>query len=90
MMLAELLASLGDLAPAAGAPLDATQAARAVKAVVYDSRKAGAGSLFVALRGEKADGAAFAVQAVSRGAPAGGGHFVKRPKTGMESGMWPP
>jgi UDP-N-acetylmuramoyl-L-alanyl-D-glutamate--2,6-diaminopimelate ligase len=40
----------------------------AVSAIAYDSRRAVAGSVFVALRGLKADGAAFASQATARGA----------------------
>ncbi|HLB11938.1 MAG TPA: Mur ligase domain-containing protein, partial [Dehalococcoidia bacterium] len=36
--------------------------------VVTDSRKAGPGSLFVALKGERVDGRDFAGQAVDRGA----------------------
>jgi UDP-N-acetylmuramoyl-L-alanyl-D-glutamate--2,6-diaminopimelate ligase len=36
--------------------------------IVYDSRKASAGAIFVALRGRHADAAQFAPQAVSRGA----------------------
>lgn len=39
-----------------------------VTAIDYDSRKAASGSVFVALRGSKADGAAFAADAVQRGA----------------------
>ena len=39
-----------------------------VTAIVYDSRRAIEGSVFVALRGLKADGAAFATQAIARGA----------------------
>jgi UDP-N-acetylmuramoyl-L-alanyl-D-glutamate--2,6-diaminopimelate ligase len=38
-----------------------------VSAVVYDSRRAVVGSIFVALRGLKADGAEFVPQAISRG-----------------------
>lgn len=49
--------TVGDVAPDA-----------AVSAVTYDSRRAMRGSVFVALRGLKADGAEFAAQAVSRGA----------------------
>jgi UDP-N-acetylmuramoyl-L-alanyl-D-glutamate--2,6-diaminopimelate ligase len=41
---------------------------RQVTAVVYDSRRAAAGAIFVAMRGEHADGAAFAQQAIARGA----------------------
>jgi UDP-N-acetylmuramoyl-L-alanyl-D-glutamate--2,6-diaminopimelate ligase len=39
-----------------------------VSAITYDSRRAVAGSVFVALRGLKADGAEFVTQAVARGA----------------------
>jgi UDP-N-acetylmuramoyl-L-alanyl-D-glutamate--2,6-diaminopimelate ligase len=39
-----------------------------VSAVVYDSRRATPGSVFVALRGLKADGAEFVSQAIDRGA----------------------
>jgi UDP-N-acetylmuramoyl-L-alanyl-D-glutamate--2,6-diaminopimelate ligase len=39
-----------------------------VTSVTYDSRQAGPGSVFVALRGVKADGAAFAMDALRRGA----------------------
>jgi len=41
-----------------------------VTAVAYDSRQAGPGSVFVALRGVNADGASFAREALSRGAVA--------------------
>jgi UDP-N-acetylmuramoyl-L-alanyl-D-glutamate--2,6-diaminopimelate ligase len=41
-----------------------------VSAIVYDSRRAIAGSIFVALRGLKADGAEFVTQASERGAAA--------------------
>ena len=47
------------LADAAGSP---------VTAVVYDSRRAVPGAVFVALRGQRQDGARFAPQAVARGA----------------------
>jgi UDP-N-acetylmuramoyl-L-alanyl-D-glutamate--2,6-diaminopimelate ligase len=68
MTLLELLTSLGDLAPRVREALDPATAERQAKGVAYDSRKAGAGSVFVALKGQKADGSAFAVQALSRGA----------------------
>ena len=45
-------------------------AAIAASGVVYDSRRAVPGAVFVALRGQKADGAAFAAQAIARGAAA--------------------
>src|SRR5512132_4368617 len=38
--------------------------------VVYDSRKAGRGTVFVALPGQKADGVSFAPQALAAGAVA--------------------
>jgi UDP-N-acetylmuramoyl-L-alanyl-D-glutamate--2,6-diaminopimelate ligase len=50
--------------------VDEATAARTVKAIVYDSRRAAAGTVFAALRGEKADGTAFAMQAITRGAMA--------------------
>ena len=39
-----------------------------VRSVTYDSRQAGPGSVFVALRGVKADGTSFALDAIRRGA----------------------
>lgn len=42
----------------------------AVTGVVYDSRRAAAGSVFVGLRGQQADGVSFAREAVTRGAVA--------------------
>jgi len=50
--------------PQAGAAGDEAS----VTSIAYDSRTVTAGALFVALRGERADGAAFAGQAVARGA----------------------
>lgn len=54
-----------------------------VTAVVYDSRRAVPGAIFVGLRGQKEDGTRFAPQAVARGAalvvaesPAPAGHHV--------------
>ena len=41
-----------------------------VRAVTYDSREAGPGTIFVALRGTKTDGARFAAQALAKGAVA--------------------
>ncbi len=52
-----------DLSAAAGLAEDAV-----VSSVTYDSRRAVPGSVFVALHGLKADGAAFVPQAVARGA----------------------
>ncbi len=50
------------------APLTAAQRACAVTGVAYDSRQIVPGAIFVAIRGEKADGAAFAQQALVKGA----------------------
>ena len=71
MTLAELLN-----ATASRAPFDAQQkpalaardAARTVVSVTSDSRNVAPGSVFVALRGLKADGTSFARDAISRGA----------------------
>jgi UDP-N-acetylmuramoyl-L-alanyl-D-glutamate--2,6-diaminopimelate ligase len=70
MTLGTLLAALGDLTPRLPASLDAIAADRAVKALAYDSRRTGSGSLFIALRGQKTDGRAFAAQAIAKGATA--------------------
>lgn len=43
------------------------EGARVIADIVYDSRRATPGSLFVALKGLKADGSSFASQAASRG-----------------------
>ncbi len=70
MTLAALLAALGDLISGPEPSLDAAAADRPVKAVAYDSRKTIPGSVFVALTGRRADGRAFAAQALGRGATA--------------------
>jgi UDP-N-acetylmuramoyl-L-alanyl-D-glutamate--2,6-diaminopimelate ligase len=49
-------------------PIDDATASASVTGVVYDSRKAAPGTVFVAVRGQHADGNAFVPQAVSRGA----------------------
>jgi UDP-N-acetylmuramoyl-L-alanyl-D-glutamate--2,6-diaminopimelate ligase len=61
----ECLASITTDASAVDGIADKT---RSVSAIVYDSRRAPAGSVFVALRGLKADGAQFVTQAAERGA----------------------
>jgi UDP-N-acetylmuramoyl-L-alanyl-D-glutamate--2,6-diaminopimelate ligase len=68
--LGELLTAVRDRAPFTGAGLDlSADAERAtVTAIVYDSRQASPGSVFVALRGLQADGTAFARDAAGRGA----------------------
>ena len=67
---AALLRSVADRPPfpgATGMDLAATFSGD-VSSIAYDSRAAGPGSVFVALRGVHADGAAFARDAVARGA----------------------
>jgi len=54
--------------PQADEGLEGAAAGADVVGVAYDSRLAGPGSVFVALRGAHADGAAFVHDAVSRGA----------------------
>jgi UDP-N-acetylmuramoyl-L-alanyl-D-glutamate--2,6-diaminopimelate ligase len=64
-----LIALLGDagiIVPDTSVP--AAQASAEVSAVAYDSRQVARGSVFIALRGQQADGAAFARDAVARGA----------------------
>ncbi len=69
MTLGELFDALGDLVAVPIEPAE-PPSSKAVKALTYDSRRATAGALFVALKGQKADGAAYAVQALSKGAVA--------------------
>ena len=82
MTVAELLEALVQPALLSAPPVvpDAV-GSTTVTAVVYDSRRAVPGAVFVALRGQKDDGARFAPQAVARGAvlvvaetPAPAGH----------------
>ena len=68
MTLADAVDTLRPLqAMPAGAELGVAAESR-VSAIAYDSRRVGAGSIFVALKGLKADGAAFVEQAMARGA----------------------
>jgi UDP-N-acetylmuramoyl-L-alanyl-D-glutamate--2,6-diaminopimelate ligase len=69
MTVVELIGALVQpaLLPALPAVSDAI-GSTAATAVVYDSRRAVPGAVFVALRGQKDDGARFAPQAVARGA----------------------
>ena len=67
-LLGELLVGAGLHDAAAGIPPDA--GAVEVTAVVYDSRRAEPGAIFVAISGFHADGHAFAREAVLRGAVA--------------------
>ncbi|MBI4476051.1 MAG: UDP-N-acetylmuramoyl-L-alanyl-D-glutamate--2,6-diaminopimelate ligase, partial [Acidobacteria bacterium] len=70
MTLGELVSSLADDPPltATSGAVDHAAASRTVKAVVYDSRRATPGSVFVALRGQHANGTAFARPAGAKGA----------------------
>jgi UDP-N-acetylmuramoyl-L-alanyl-D-glutamate--2,6-diaminopimelate ligase len=59
------------LAPDAAGRVDAAgKADVSVSGVAHDSRAVSRGSVFVAVRGQRADGAAFAAQALTRGAAA--------------------
>ena len=70
MILGDVVDSLRTLlAVAPAAELDVA-AVTPVSAIAYDSRRVVPGSVFVALKGLKADGGAFAEQAISRGARA--------------------
>lgn len=72
MTLGALLARLSsaDSAPLDGGALSVADADQAVVGVAYDSRQASPGDIFVALRGQQADGAAFVAEALHRGAVA--------------------
>jgi UDP-N-acetylmuramoyl-L-alanyl-D-glutamate--2,6-diaminopimelate ligase len=66
--LADAMDALGPLV--VDPPPPAALGTRLVTAIAYDSRRVSPGALFVALRGLRADGTAFAAQAASRGAAA--------------------
>jgi UDP-N-acetylmuramoyl-L-alanyl-D-glutamate--2,6-diaminopimelate ligase len=69
MTLRDLLQAIAPLRPSvSGGDVPESAGVEAVRAVAYDSRRASPGSVFVALRGERADGAAFAPQAIAKGA----------------------
>lgn len=67
MTLRDLLREIPDQ-PAVAGVSDASAGDTRVTSVAYDSRQAGPGSVFVALRGVHADGASFARDALGRGA----------------------
>jgi len=71
MTLGELIAGAHTLAPDARATVTAAnrQSAR-VTSIAHDSRAVSAGTVFVAIKGQRADGARFATQAATRGAVA--------------------
>lgn len=64
----EMRFSLADVARAAGAKIVRGAADAVFSDIVTDTRRISAGSLFVALKGERFDGADFAAQAVEKGA----------------------
>jgi len=66
--LGSLLRALADRTGTAVPPLGQPAEGAGVSGVTYDSRQVRAGSVFVALKGEKADGTAFARDAIARGA----------------------
>lgn len=69
MTLGELLERTAPLVPVQPAmPLTPAQRDRSVTGVEYDSRQVTSGRVFVGIRGQKADGSAFAQQAVVKGA----------------------
>jgi UDP-N-acetylmuramoyl-L-alanyl-D-glutamate--2,6-diaminopimelate ligase len=70
MTWAELRARLQQHGLVAGAAAETEAAIGAIAGVAYDSRQAARGDVFVALKGQRADGAAFARQAVANGAVA--------------------
>lgn len=70
MTLGDLLRSLGEPTPRPASALGEAARARAITDIAYDSRRVESGALFVAWRGRQADGAAFAADAVARGAVA--------------------
>ncbi|HVF66510.1 MAG TPA: UDP-N-acetylmuramoyl-L-alanyl-D-glutamate--2,6-diaminopimelate ligase [Pyrinomonadaceae bacterium] len=61
-------ATLGGVARAVGGELTGGDEAAGVSDVTHDSRQARAGALFVAIRGEKADGNRFAADVLRQGA----------------------
>ncbi len=67
------------------AVLAGTSPSQSVSAVAYDSRRVVPGSVFVALRGFKADGVTFAEQARSRGAVA---IVAESPRPESHEGPW--
>ncbi len=69
MTLGDLMALAKTLAPDARGHVDASpRKDAAVTGVTHDSRAVSAGTVFVAVRGQRHDGAAFAADAVKRGA----------------------
>jgi UDP-N-acetylmuramoyl-L-alanyl-D-glutamate--2,6-diaminopimelate ligase len=70
MTLGDLFTVLATAGVADRLPDLGSRAVSGVTGIAHDSRHAAPGALFVALRGQRADGAAFAAQAIARGAQA--------------------
>ncbi len=70
MTLAGLFAEFAEFGAPAGSLPPAAEGATEVSGITNDSRQAGPGSVFVALKGLRADGDSFARDAVARGAVA--------------------
>ena len=69
MTVGDLMPKLsGRVAAAADPPVAAAVLARDVTAIAFDSRRVEPGAVFVAIRGQHADGADFAAEAAGRGA----------------------
>jgi UDP-N-acetylmuramoyl-L-alanyl-D-glutamate--2,6-diaminopimelate ligase len=86
MTLGDLVAASRTLAPESAAAVAASGKASApIVAVAHDSRAASRGTIFVAVRGLRADGAGFAVQALARGAAA---VVAETPPSDGASGLW--
>jgi UDP-N-acetylmuramoyl-L-alanyl-D-glutamate--2,6-diaminopimelate ligase len=86
--LSELVTGVHTLAPGAAAIVQgAGKASAVVTAVVHDSRAASKGAVFVAIRGQRSNGAEFARQAVDRGALA---VVAEEARPGGESVLWLP
>ena len=83
MTLADVVAAVG--AGGGDAALAGVPATQPVSAIAYDSRRVTPGAVFVALRGLKADGVAFAAQARARGAVA---IVAETPRPEGDSGAW--
>ena len=85
MTLTQLVRAVAAHAPFEGLAAAELPADPPVSGVVYDSRQAVAGSVFVALRGLQADGTAYARQAVERGAIA---VFAETARPSGHEGAW--
>ena len=76
----------GEIAVAVGGRLSAIDSATLVTDVAVDSRSAGAGALFVAIRGERVDGHDFAEEVIGAGAAA---VLAARPLQDQQAGRCP-